>query len=118
MRALPGSELLAQVLTRPLPYSSRPMPLRDAARDPGLFGPDSVTWRVMREPLLILGAGSALLMQAANPMVAQGAIDHSNYATDPYGRLDRTIEWVTVVCFGTVAEARRITRRVNRLHRR
>src|SRR5438132_11132974 len=118
MRALPGSELLAQVLTRPLPYSSRPMPLRDAARDPGLFGPDSVTWRVMREPLLILGAGRALLMQAANPLVAQGALDHSGFDRDPYGRLERTIEWVTLVSFGTTAEAGRASAQVNALRRR
>jgi len=118
MRALPGTELLAQVLARPLPYSSRPMPLRDPARDPGLFGPDSVTWRVMREPLLILGAGRALLMQAANPLVAQGALDHSGFDRDPYGRLERTIEWVTLVSFGTTAEAGRASAQVNALHRR
>ncbi|HEX6539081.1 MAG TPA: oxygenase MpaB family protein [Candidatus Dormibacteraeota bacterium] len=97
--------------------SYRPMPLHDRSPDPGLFGPDSVTWRVMREPLLMLGAGRALLMQAANPLVAQGAIDHSNYATDPYGRLERTVEWVTVVSFGTTAEAERASAHVVRLHR-
>lgn len=101
------------------PYQTiRPMPLHDRAADAGLFGPDSVTWRVMREPLLMLGAGRALLMQAANPLVAQGAIDHSNYATDPYGRLDRTVEWVTVVSFGTTAEATRVSSRVVALHGR
>jgi uncharacterized protein (DUF2236 family) len=93
------------------------MPLHDRTKDSGLFGPDTVTWRVMREPLLILGAGRALLMQAANPLVAQGAIDHSGFATDPYGRLERTIEWVTLVSFGTTAEARLVTRGVNQLHR-
>lgn len=72
----------------------------------------------MREPILLMGAGRALLMQAAHPLVAQGAIDHSNYATDPYGRLERTVEWVTVVSFGTTAEATRATRRVVGLHRR
>ncbi len=92
------------------------MPLRDHAADAGLFGPGSVTWRVMREPLLILGAGRALLMQAAHPLVAQGAIDHSGYSIDPYGRLERTVEWVTLVCFGTTSEARRASRRVVRLH--
>src|SRR5207237_4117661 len=118
MRALPGTELLAQVLARPLPYSSRPMPLRDPARDPGLFGPDSVTWRVMREPLLILGAGRALLMQAANPLVAQGALDHSGFDRDPYGRLERPIGWVSLVCFGTMAAAQRVTMPVTALQRR
>ena len=117
MLHLPGPSAMAKVLARPLPYSSRPMPLRDTTADPGVFGPDSVTWMVMREPLLILGAGRALLMQAANPLVAQGAIDHSSFSTDPYGRFERTVEWVTLVSFGTTAEARRATRTVNSLHR-
>ncbi|HYL71806.1 MAG TPA: oxygenase MpaB family protein [Candidatus Dormibacteraeota bacterium] len=77
-----------------------------------------MTWRVMREPLLMLGAGRALLMQAAHPLVAQGAIDHSAFATDPYGRLERTVEWVTLVSYGTTAEARAVSERVLRVHRR
>ena len=115
---VPIAKRLTAVLARPLPYATRPVPLVDQAQDGGLFGPDSTTWQVMREPLLILGAGRALLMQAANPLVAQGAIDHSEYQSDPYGRLERTVEWVTVVCFGTTAEARRVTRNVNTLHRK
>jgi uncharacterized protein (DUF2236 family) len=72
----------------------------------------------MREPRLLLAAGRALLLQAANPLVAQGAIDHSTYKTDPYGRLERTVLWVTVVCYGTTREAERISGRVTGLHRR
>ncbi len=70
----------------------------------------------MAEPVLMLGAGRALLLQAAHPLVAEGAIEHSTYRTDPYGRFERTVEWVTVVCFGTTAEARAGCRQVNRLH--
>jgi len=71
----------------------------------------------MREPRLVLAAGRALLLQAANPLVAQGAIEHSTYQSDPYGRLERTVRWVTVVCFGTTREAERVSGRVNGLHR-
>lgn len=113
---IPTRADVAALLTRPLPYRDRRLPIADRRPDPGLFGPGSVTWRVMAEPLLMLGGGRALLMQAAHPLVAQGAIDHSTYATDPFGRFQRTVEWVTVVCFGTTAEARRISRQVNRLH--
>jgi uncharacterized protein (DUF2236 family) len=118
MSGIPVPGAVTRLLTRPLPYATRPSPLRDPAPDPGLFGPGSVTWRVMREPRLLLAAGRALLLQAANPLVAQGAIEHSTYRTDPYGRLERTVTWVTVVCFGTTAEAERVSGRVTGLHRR
>jgi uncharacterized protein (DUF2236 family) len=115
---IPGRSQVAELLARPLPFSGRPLPLHDSTPDPGLFGPDSVTWRVMHEPLLILGGGRALLMQAANPLVAQGAIDFSAYAEDPFGRLMRTIRWVTMVTYGTRAEAVAASDVVNRMHRR
>ncbi len=92
------------------------MPLHDPSPDPGLFGPASVTWKVVREPTILLLGGRALLMQAAHPLVAQGAIDHSAYARDPYGRFQRTIEWVSVVTYGTTAEAKAACRHVNQLH--
>lgn len=117
-RVIPTPAAVLEAMGRRPASTLRPVPLHDRTPDPGLFGPDSVTWRVMREPILLMGAGRALLMQAAHPLVAQGAIDHSNYATDPYGRLERTVEWVTVVCFGTTAEATRATGRVVALHRR
>ena len=120
IRAMPGNAIprsVQRLLTRQSPVSSKSFPLRDRTPDPGLFGPDSVTWVVMREPRLLLAAGRALLMQAANPLVAQGAIEHSTYKSDPYGRLERTVRWVTVVCFGTTREAERVSGRVSSLHR-
>jgi uncharacterized protein (DUF2236 family) len=115
--AVPGIASVMRTVVRPLPFAPRESPLRDRSADPGLFGPGSVTWRVMREPLLILAAGRALLLQTANPLVAQGAIDHSTFASDPYGRFDRTVLWVTVVVFGTRAEALTACDSVNRVHR-
>src|SRR5436189_10963 len=40
--------------------------------DAGLFGPDSVTWRVNREGVLLLGGGAAIILQLAHPLVAAG----------------------------------------------
>lgn len=91
--------------------------LADDAADPGLFGPDSVTWRVAREPFLLVGGGRALLMQVAHPLVAQGVVDHSGYDVDPFGRLVRTVRWLVAVTFGTNAEARAASRQVQRAHR-
>ncbi|HEX2766120.1 MAG TPA: oxygenase MpaB family protein [Candidatus Limnocylindria bacterium] len=88
-------------------------PLADAA---GLFGPDSVSWRVDRELVVLAGGSCALLMQAAHPSVAAGVAEHSTYATDPFGRLMRTLTSSFDVVFGTRSEAEATIRRVNAIH--
>lgn len=93
-------------------------PLRDRDPDPGLFGPDSVTWRVVGEPMMVLGGLRAVLMQVAHPAVAQGVSDHSDYRTNPMRRLVETADWVTAVVFGTRREAEAATQRINQMHRR
>jgi uncharacterized protein (DUF2236 family) len=108
--------MLLRLLAAGLPPPGE-FPLRDRQPDSGLFGPGTATWQVMREPLLILGAARALLMQSAHPLVAQGALDHSDFDVDPIGRFQRTAGWVTTVVFGTTEEAQAATRAVNQLHR-
>lgn len=82
----------------------------------GLFGPGSVSWRIDRELLVVAGGSCALLMQAAHPSVAAGVAEHSTYATDPFGRLLRTLESSFDVVFGTRSEAEATIRRVNSIH--
>lgn len=86
---------------------------REAA---GLFGPGSVSWRVDRELLVLAGGSCALLMQAAHPSVAAGVVEHSTYATDPFGRLFRTLDSSFSVVFGGRSEAERTIGRVNAIH--
>lgn len=86
--------------------------------DPGLFGPASVTWRVNRELVLLLGGGRALLMQVAHPLVAAGVAQHSDYERDPWGRLWRTLELTTTIVFGDAAAARAAAERIWRVHGR
>ena len=52
----------------------------------GVFGPDSLTWRIDREALTFLGAGRALLLQLAHPWVAAAIAEHSKTIDDPIGR--------------------------------
>ena len=87
--------------------------IREAA---GLFGPTSVSWRIDRELLVLAGGSCALLMQAAHPSVAAGVAEHSTYATDPFGRLMRTLTSSFAVVFGTRSEAEATIRRVNAIH--
>src|SRR5947209_5306124 len=97
------------------PMSSE-LPISDPHPDPGLLGPDSISWRLHEEQWLITAGARAFLMQAAHPKVAQGALDHSGFAEDPFGRVDRTIQGMAVLIFGTTQEVNAMARNINRLH--
>src|SRR5436309_5623863 len=97
------------------PMSSK-LPINDPTPDPGLFGPDSITWRLHEEQWLITAGARAFLLQAAHPKVAQGALDYSGFAEDPFGRVYRTIQGMAVLIFGTTGEANAMARQLNRLH--
>ena len=97
------------------PMSSE-LPISDPDPDPGLLGPDSISWRLHEEQWLITAGARAFLMQAAHPKVAQGALDHSGFAEDPFGRVYRTIQGMAILIFGTTHEANAMARNLNRLH--
>ncbi|MEO5919436.1 MAG: oxygenase MpaB family protein [Candidatus Limnocylindrales bacterium] len=97
-------------------WASAGRPLSDP--DAGLFGPDSVTWRIDREAFLLLGAGPrALLMQVAHPAIAAGVDRHSNFRDDPWRRLSGTLRSYLRIVYGTTGVARAEIRRLNSLHR-
>ncbi|HZT51251.1 MAG TPA: oxygenase MpaB family protein, partial [Stellaceae bacterium] len=71
----------------------------------GVFGPQSMTWRVEREAALFLGAGRALLLQLAHPSVAAAVRDHSRALADPIGRFHGTFDTVFTMVFGSRDDA-------------
>jgi uncharacterized protein (DUF2236 family) len=83
---------------------------------PGLFDEDSVTRRVNRENILLLGGGRALLMQLAHPKVAAGVDEHSDFRTHPIRRLRRTIRMTMAIVFGDRETALAAARGVNQVH--
>lgn len=101
-------------------FSHGPYPLADTLAhpgDPGLFGPDSVTWRVIGDPAVFIGGIRALLVQAAHPEVAAGVADHSRYRADPLGRLSHTAAYVTATAYGSMPEVEQALATVRRRHR-
>lgn len=83
---------------------------------PGLFAEDSITRRVNRENILLLGGGRALLMQLAHPQVAAGVEEHSDFRAHPIRRLRRTIRMTMAIVFGDRQTALAAARRVNQVH--
>jgi uncharacterized protein (DUF2236 family) len=86
--------------------------------DAGLFGPGTITWRVNREGVLLLGGGRALILQVAHPLVAAGVAAYSNYREDPWGRLYRTLDLTTAIVFGDSDTSAEASGRLRRMHSR
>ncbi|PPA59677.1 oxygenase MpaB family protein [Micromonospora chalcea] len=86
--------------------------------DLGLFGPDSVTWKVHEEPILIVAGLRSLYLQALHPRAMAGVAQNSNYRSDAWGRLVRTATYVGTTIYGTTAEAQAAGRRVRARHAR
>src|SRR5260370_25272162 len=95
------------------PMSSE-LPISDPEPDPGLLGPDSISWRLHEEQWLITAGARAFLLQAAHPKAAQGALDYSGFAEDPFGRVSRTIQGMAVLAFRPTHETDPMARHINR----
>ena len=89
----------------------------DPPGDAGLFGPDSVTWRVHGHPSAIIGGFSSLMLQALHPLVMAGVAEHSTYKEDPLGRLGRTASFVGGTTYGSTEVAEAMIATVKAVHR-
>lgn len=91
---------------------------RTADPQAGVFGPNSLAWKINRESALFLGAGRATLLQLAHPWVATAIAEHSNVLADPIARFHNTFRIVFAMIFGSVDQAARASRHLYRLHSR
>ena len=82
----------------------------------GLYGPDSISWRVNRHTSIMMGAGCANLLQLAHPWVAQAIDQHSQTQTDPLGRLRRTFLNVHTMVFGSLDQVLDSAIKVHNIH--
>ena len=82
----------------------------------GIFGPESLTWKIDREAVIFLGAGRALLLQLAHPWVAAAIAEHSRTFADPIGRFHRTFDIVFAMVFGSLDRAFASARQLHRRH--
>jgi uncharacterized protein (DUF2236 family) len=101
-------------------FDRAPYPLEhtlDFPGDPGLLGPDSVSWAVLADVAAFVGGIRALLIQAAHPEVVAGVEQHSRYREDPFGRLSRTSAYVTATTYGAMPEVEHAVDQVRRIHR-
>ena len=82
----------------------------------GLYGPDSMMWRIGREAIAFLGGGRAALLQLAHPWVANAIDQHSATRNDPVGRFNRTFINVFSMVYGDLEQVAEVSRRVHHIH--
>jgi uncharacterized protein (DUF2236 family) len=72
--------------------------------------------KIVREGILLGGGGAAILLQVANPGVAAGVNEHSNFAYRVTDRLRTTMTYVYCMAYGTPQEKKAITDQINKVH--
>ena len=65
---------------------------------------------------MLAGGTCALLLQLAHPTVAAGVAQHSDFRSDPFGRLRRTLHSSLSVVFDDLPRAQRSIDRINAIH--
>lgn len=86
---------------------------------PAHLAPDSVQWRVFKNPIALgVGGVAAVLLEFADPRIRSGVWDHSTYKADPIGRSRRTGMAAMVGVYGPKDAARRVIQGVTNMHAR
>lgn len=67
---------------------------------------------------MYVGGIRALLLQSLHPAAMAGVAGHSGYRDDPWGRLQRTADYVATTTFARITDAERMIARVRGIHRR
>jgi len=76
-------------------------PLKPGKRgDAGIVPEGSIVRDVVAKRVVVLGGLSALLLQVAHPMIAQGVSDYSHFEHDPLARLMATLDATLVMTSG------------------
>ena len=113
----PARRLLRKQVLAALSHDA-PAPDYDMPRgDPGLFGPDSVTWKLHADfPSMMAGGLAALMLQSLHPLALAGVWDHSDFRRDILKRLRNTTAFVARTTYAPRAPAEAVIARVRRIH--
>jgi len=96
-----------------------PADFRQPLGEPALVSPDSLSWRIFKNPLtLFVGGVAAVILELAEPRVRSGIWEHSAFRHDPVGRLQRTGHAAMVTVYAARSVAEPMIARVSRMHSR
>lgn len=82
------------------------------------FADDAAIREVHADAAMFVGGLRALLLQSLHPLAMAGVAQHSDYRADPWGRLQRTADFLAATTFGPADVAEHAVARVRDVHRR
>ncbi|MFV0532042.1 MAG: oxygenase MpaB family protein [Cumulibacter sp.] len=74
-------------------------------------------WRVHSDAAMFAGGIRALLLQSLHPLAMAGVAGHSGFRGDPFGRLQRTSDFIAKTTFAVREDADRAIRIVRAVHK-
>lgn len=83
---------------------------------PRWHGPDDPIWRVHSDAAMFVGGIAALIIQALHPLAMAGVAGHSGFKGDPWGRLQRTSDFIAYTTFAPIETAEKVIATVRRVH--
>ena len=110
-------ELIRKTIREMVGGSGPPVAFLTPSGDRGLFGPESIAWKVHADFIsMMIGGISSLIMQALHPQALAGVWDHSSFREDLKGRLGRTAFFIAATTYGSTEMADKVIERVNQIH--
>ena len=102
-----------------LPDGGRAIDFSRPAGEPALGRPNSVAWRIFKNPVTTyIGGVTAVILELAEPRVRTGVWQHSGFRKDPRRRLRRTGFAAMVTIYGARSTAETMIAGVRRMHER
>src|SRR5699024_4644290 len=104
-----------------MPVAQRPVEMDQELPSPsdnGLFGPESVTWRVSSSPSSSLGTSAAVLAQMLHPRIVRLIGQASTFERNPELRARQTAQYGLTTTYGDTAAAEAAGATLRKLHSR
>ena len=112
-------ELIRRSIREMVGGGGPPVAFLTPAGDRGLFGPESIAWKVHDDFIsMMIGGISSLILQALHPQALAGVWDHSSFREDLKGRLGRTAFFIAATTYGPKGMADSVIDRVNQIHQK
>jgi uncharacterized protein (DUF2236 family) len=89
------------------------------AGEPALSDPDSVSWKIFKNPIsLFIGGVAAVILELAEPRVCAGVWEHSGFRNNPLERLRNTGLAAMVTVYAPASQAQAMIASIVRRHER